>query len=95
MKAPHNSPVRTLAIIPARGNSKGIPGKNIADMCGRPLIWYSIREAHKAKLLDATIVSTDDEEIAQVACDLGADVPFLRPAEFARDDSACARLGGT
>jgi len=85
MKTPQNASVRTLAIIPARGGSKGIPGKNITDLCGHPLIWYSIREAHKAKLLDATIVSTDDETIAQVARDLGADVPFLRPSELATD----------
>lgn len=79
--------VRVLAIIPARGGSKGIPHKNIVDFCGNPLIWYSIREAHAARLIDATIVSTDDEKIAQVARALGADAPFLRPAHFAGDDA--------
>lgn len=76
-----------LAIIPARTGSKGMQGKNTADLCGHPLIYYSIREAHASKLVDATIVSTDDEGIATVARDLGADVPFLRPAELATDTS--------
>jgi CMP-N-acetylneuraminic acid synthetase len=84
MKTPHpGGDVRTLAIIPARGGSKGIPRKNIADLCGHPLIWYSIREAHAARSIDATIVSTDDEEIARIARASGADVPFLRPAHLA------------
>jgi CMP-N,N'-diacetyllegionaminic acid synthase len=86
MKGPDgNKEVKVLAVIPARGGSKGIPGKNITDLCGHPLIYYTIREAHKSKLIDATIVSTDDEEIAEVARGLGADVPFLRPKELATD----------
>lgn len=88
MKGPeHTKEVRVLAIIPARGGSKGIPAKNIVDLCGHPLIYYSIREAHASKLIDATIVSTDDEHIADIARELGADVPFLRPKELATDDS--------
>lgn len=78
---------KILAIIPARGGSKSIPRKNIIDVCGNPLIYYSIREAHKSARIDATIVSTDDEEIAAVARSLDADVPFLRPADIAHDAS--------
>lgn len=76
-----------LAVIPARGGSKGIPKKNIIDLCGKPLIYYSIREAHKSKLVDATILSTDSPEIADVAKMYGVDVPFLRPSKFASDSS--------
>ncbi len=88
MKSPQNgAQPRILAVIPARGGSKSIPHKNIADLCGHPLIYYSIREAHASRMIDATIVSTDDEEIAAVARECGADVPFLRPAELATDDA--------
>ena len=79
--------VRVLGIIPARGGSKSIPKKNIVPVLGKPLISYTIRSAEQSKLLDACIVSTDTEEIAGVCRSLGADVPFLRPKEFARDDS--------
>ncbi len=79
--------VRVLAIIPARGGSKGVPRKNIVHFCGKPLIWYSIREAHASRLIDATIVSTNDEEIAEVARAHGAEVPFLRPEHLSGDDS--------
>ena len=61
-----------LAIIPARGGSKGLPGKNIKLLCGKPLIQYSIEAAKKAKGIDAIIVSTDDEAIANVAKSAGA-----------------------
>lgn len=77
--------VSVLAVIPARGGSKGIPRKNIVDVCGKPLIVYAIDAAHKAKSVDATIVSTDDLEIQQIARSHGADVPFLRPMELATD----------
>jgi CMP-N,N'-diacetyllegionaminic acid synthase len=79
--------IRIMAVIPARGGSKGVPRKNIADLGGKPLIAYTIEVARKSKLIDAAIVSTDDAGIAAVARSLGADVPFLRPAELARDDS--------
>lgn len=79
--------IRTLGIIPARGGSKSIPKKNLALLLGKPLIFYAIRSAEDAKKLDAFIVSTDDQEIADLARSFGADVPFLRPAEYARDDS--------
>jgi CMP-N,N'-diacetyllegionaminic acid synthase len=88
MKSPgENRKVKVLAIIPARGGSKGIPQKNIVDVCGHPLIYYTIREAHASTRIDATIVSTDDEQIADVARELGADVPFMRPQDFATDSA--------
>jgi YrbI family 3-deoxy-D-manno-octulosonate 8-phosphate phosphatase len=74
-----------LALIPARGRSKGIPRKNIRDFAGYPLIAWSIAAAKQSELVKRTIVSTDDEEIAAVARSLGAETPFLRPAEFAQD----------
>lgn len=80
--------MRILGIIPARGGSKGIPRKNLADVCGRPLIAWSIESAKQLiadGVLTRCIVSTDDEEIAAVARVHGADVPFLRPAEAATD----------
>lgn len=76
-----------LAIIPARGGSKGIPRKNIKDFAGYPLIAFSIAAALQANTVTRTIVSTDDEEIASVARQYGAQVPFLRPAEFAQDNT--------
>ena len=78
---------KILAIIPARGGSKGIPRKNIQKLAGKPLIAYSIEVALKAKLVDRVIVSTDDEEIAEISIEYGADVPFLRPREMAQDNS--------
>jgi N-acylneuraminate cytidylyltransferase/CMP-N,N'-diacetyllegionaminic acid synthase len=74
-----------LAIIPARGGSKGIPHKNIMDLCGKPLISYSIEEAKKSKYIDYVLVSTDDEEIKEVSMNYGANVPFLRPDKFSDD----------
>lgn len=78
---------RILAIIPARGGSKGIPHKNIIDLCGKPLINYTIEAALGSKYIDYVIVSTDDQEIAKVARYCGAEIPFMRPAEFADDTS--------
>jgi N-acylneuraminate cytidylyltransferase len=74
-----------LALIPARGGSKGIPRKNIKPFAGYPLIAWSIAAGLQAKSVSRVIVSTDDEEIAAVAREYGADVPFLRPAELAQD----------
>ena len=74
-----------LAIIPARGGSKGLPGKNIRQLLGHPLIAYSILAAQQSKLITRTIVTTDDDAIAAVAKQYGAEVPFKRPAEFAQD----------
>jgi N-acylneuraminate cytidylyltransferase len=74
-----------MAVIPAMGGSKGIPRKNIKNFAGFPLIAYSIQAALNSKYVTRTIVSTDDEEIANVARAFGAEVPFLRPSEFAQD----------
>ena len=76
-----------LAIIPARGGSKGIPRKNIKPLMGKPLIGWSIDVAKQASCIDRVIVSTEDQEIASVARELGADVPFMRPAELAADET--------
>jgi N-acylneuraminate cytidylyltransferase len=76
-----------LAVIPARGGSKGLPGKNIKPFAGLPLIVHSIRFAQMCPEIDRCIVSTDSRDIATVAAKHGGDVPFLRPAELARDDS--------
>lgn len=76
-----------LAIVPARGGSKGIPRKNIRNFAGYPLIAYSIEAARSSKLVTRVIVSTDDEEIAAVAREYGAETPFLRPAEHANDQA--------
>ena len=80
--------LETIAIIPARGGSKGIRSKNIVDLAGKPLIAYSILAARHAKNVDRVVVSTEDEEIAKVAREWGAEVPFLRPKEFAQDNSS-------
>ncbi len=77
--------VEVLALIPARGGSKGIPRKNIRPFAGYPLIAWSIAAARQATCVQRVIVSTDDEEIADVARRFGAETPFLRPAEFAQD----------
>lgn len=76
-----------LALIPARGGSKGIPRKNIRSFAGYPLIAWSIAAAKQAACVTRIIVSTDDEEIAAVAREYGAETPFLRPAEFAQDQT--------
>ena len=79
--------MEVLALIPARGGSKGIPRKNLLSIGGKPAIAYSIEQAHASKRIDRVIVSTEDDEIASVAADWGAELPFRRPAEFAGDDS--------
>jgi N-acylneuraminate cytidylyltransferase len=76
-----------LALIPARGGSKGIPRKNIRSFAGYPLIAWSIAAAKQSPYITRVIVSTDDEEIAAVAREHGAETPFLRPAEFAQDNT--------
>jgi len=76
---------KILALIPARGGSKGIPRKNIVNLCGRPLISYAIEQALSSKYINRIIVSTDDEEIAKISTRHGAEVPFIRPSEFAQD----------
>ena len=79
--------MRAIAFIFARGGSKGLPGKNIRPLAGKPLLAWSIEHARAADRIDRVIVSTDSEEIAAVARDFGAEVPFMRPAELARDES--------
>ena len=76
---------KCVAIIPARGGSKRIPRKNIKDFHGKPLIAYSIEVALKSGLFDKVIVSTDDEEIAKIAKNYGAEIPFIRPKELSDD----------
>lgn len=79
--------IEVLGIIPARGGSKSIPRKNILPLGGHPLIAYSIAAGLASETIDRLIVSTDDDEIAEVAKQHGAEVPFLRPAEFAQDNT--------
>jgi len=79
--------VRALGIIPARGGSKSVPRKNLYPLLGRPLIAWTIGPSVKAKRLDRVILSTDDPEIAEIGGRLGAEVPFLRPAALATDDT--------
>ena len=76
-----------IAIIPARGGSKGLPGKNIRNLNGIPLIAYTISAALKAEHIERVIVTTDDLEIAQVALQYGAEIPFMRPKELASDSA--------
>src|SRR5436853_4854858 len=78
---------RIIALITARGGSKSIPRKNLAVVGGKPLIAWTIEAALKSNSVDRALVSTDDEEIAQIARQWGAEVPFLRPAKLAQDDS--------
>lgn len=77
-----------IAIIPARGGSKRIPRKNVRKFCGKPMIAWSIQTARACGCFDRVIVSTDDEEIAEVAREFGAEVPFMRPGQLADDHTA-------
>lgn len=79
--------MNAVALIFARGGSKGLPGKNIRPLAGKPLIAWAIEHAKAVKRIRRIIVSTDSEDIAAVARGFGAEVPLLRPAELARDDS--------
>ncbi|MCS6765355.1 MAG: acylneuraminate cytidylyltransferase family protein [Candidatus Protistobacter heckmanni] len=79
---------RVLAIVPARAGSKGLPGKNIRRMCGKPLIAWSIEQGLGCGYVDKVVVSTDSEEIASIAKDYGATVPFLRPPELSGDTAS-------
>lgn len=78
--------MKVLAVIPARGGSKGIPRKNLADVGGLPLLAWSIRHARQAQQVDRVVVSSEDEEICAVARQYGAEVPFQRPLALAGDD---------
>ncbi len=76
-----------VAIIPARGGSKGIPQKNIKSFAGKPLIAWTIETAQQSHYIDRIILSSDDTAIRQVACNYGCDIPFKRPAHLAKDDT--------
>ena len=78
---------KILAVIPARGGSKGIPHKNIYPLCNKPLIEYTIEAAIKSRVFEDVVVSTDDEDIAVISKNVGAWVPFSRPAELSGDDT--------
>lgn len=77
--------MRVLGLVAARGGSKGVPRKNVRELHGRPLVTWAVDVARAASRIDRVIVSTDDETIAQVAREAGADVPFMRPPELATD----------
>ncbi|MBW7857810.1 MAG: pseudaminic acid cytidylyltransferase [Leptonema sp. (in: Bacteria)] len=81
-----------IAVIPARGGSKRIPRKNIKEFCGKPMIAYAIEAAQKSQCFEHIIVSTDDDEIADVAKTYGAEVPFMRPKELADDYTGTAAV---
>lgn len=76
---------KVLAIIPARGGSKGLPNKNVKELCGKPLIHWTVEKAQLSKYIDELIVSTDSQTIADIALKSGVKVPFLRPRELAED----------
>ncbi len=80
-------PKKILALIPARSGSKGIPGKNIRDINGHPLMAYSIGVAQLSRFINRIVVTTDSEEYAEVARKYGAETPFIRPKKFAKDTS--------
>ena len=77
--------MKNLAVIPARSGSKGLKDKNIKELCGKPLLAYSIAAAQKSKIFDKIHVSTDSEIYKKIAVEYGADVPFLRTAEMSSD----------
>jgi CMP-N,N'-diacetyllegionaminic acid synthase len=77
-----------VCVIPARGGSKGLPGKNIKTFCGKPLIAHTIEQAKQARYIDRVIVSTEDEAIAKISLEYSAEVPFIRPMELAEDSVA-------
>lgn len=83
-----NSKRSAIGIITARAGSKGLPGKNIRPLCGKPLIVWTIENALRARNLDVVVVSTDSPEIAEISRQAGADVPLLRPAELATDTAS-------
>lgn len=82
-----NSNRKIIALIPARGGSKGLPGKNILQIAGHPLIAHTIMEARKSRYISEVFVSTDYDEIAEISKKYGASVPFMRPAELASDEA--------
>ncbi len=84
--------MKKIAIITARGGSKRIPGKNIRDFCGKPILAYSIEAALRSEVFDVVMVSTDDERIAETARQYGADVPFMRSEGMSSDYATTAQV---
>ena len=80
--------MKVIAIIPARGGSKGVPGKNIRLLGSKPLLQYTAEAALKSELLDHTIISTDSDNIASIAKSCGIEIPFIRPDVLATDTAA-------
>ncbi|WP_045212433.1 cytidylyltransferase domain-containing protein [Desulfonatronovibrio magnus] len=78
---------KILSVIPARGGSKGVPGKNIRLLAGKPLIAWTIEEAKKSKYIDRLVLSSEDQEIISIAKSFGCDVPFVRPTDLAADET--------
>lgn len=78
---------KILAIVPARGGSKGVPRKNIKLLAGKPLIEWTLIEARRSKYIDRIVLSSEDNEIIEIAKSIGYDVPFKRPKELAQDDT--------
>lgn len=83
-----NKKPKVLALIPARGGSRRLPGKNLLELCGEPITVWSIKAAQQSKYVDRIVVSTDSDEIAEVARAAGADVPFMRPNYLASDTAS-------
>ena len=79
--------MKVLSIIPARGGSQSIKFKNLIQLGGKPLIYYSIKQSLNCKLIDRTIVSTDNKKIANISRKYGAEVPFLRPKKISKSNS--------
>lgn len=92
VKTNQQSKTKILAIIPARGGSKGVPGKNIKHLGGKPLLAYTVEVAKQSKLINRLIVSSEDEDIIKVARDLGVEVPFKRPEHLAGDQSGSVEV---
>lgn len=78
---------RVLGVIPARGGSKGVLRKNVRDVAGKPLIAWTIREAQESRIIDRLVLSSEDPRIIEIAVKWGCEVPFVRPAELARDET--------
>src|SRR5688572_20082507 len=79
--------MKVLGIVTARAGSKGLPGKNVKPLAGKPLLAYTIEAAKASGALDALILSTEDDQIAELGRQLGCDVPFMRPRDLAQDDT--------
>ena len=79
--------MQVLGVIPARGGSKGVPGKNLRDLAGRPLLAYTVDAARASRRLNRVVLSTDDPAVADAGRRLGVDVPFMRPTHLASDDA--------